>query len=157
MVTRHFGPRAGKVVRHQVEQVEHLGRCAQVDVLEAVLACRQCRRQEIARLWKGSAQVTKETDVVMALLRRRRVFPVDFITRGRGQRVLARGYRQCRARWGSGKGDPTVYAVHAVPVDKVSRRRGKCCSGLGISRHSRKLGAATAPAERDQRLNLWVV
>lgn len=78
MVTSSLGPGPGKIVGHEVEEVEVLLGCAEVDVLEGPSAGGKSSAEEVAVAWEVYPNCCEKGEEVPALFEVGRVFPVDW-------------------------------------------------------------------------------
>lgn len=78
MVPGLGSPWPGKVVSHDVENVDLLGHFLEINVLQCPFACWKTGRYNISRGRKVFSKSGKKTNIIMSLLRVCRVFPVHF-------------------------------------------------------------------------------
>lgn len=66
MMTGDICPGTGEVVAHEIEEVQEAGSSGQVDVLETVLADRECGGKEVGWGWQSFADCLKEEKIIVS-------------------------------------------------------------------------------------------
>ena len=154
VVARRIHPRARKVVRHQIDEVEVLRGRGEVDVLQGPLPRRQGRREQEHGCGKVSAQGFEEEDKVTALERVGRVFPVDCIfVLFLFSFLVIRSTPFLSGPPGGGGGMRTINAVEGIRRTQVSGRMPKLMASLCIGGQGGKwLGALSSAANGKHHL-----